>query len=125
MRRRYRSEQYPGLLTADPPICGPGPAATVLRRCERLAKGLTCYCRVNAGDLADDLLEAGARDIAEYFEASLEHEDVVELVADLDLLEQDGLDADLSERLRVATDQLRRIAASGSGLTDRYSDEVD
>jgi len=35
----YRAEQYPGLLTADPPICAVGPAVAVLRRCEQLRRG--------------------------------------------------------------------------------------
>ena len=39
MDRRYRAEQYPGLMTADPPICAMGPALAVLRRCERLRRG--------------------------------------------------------------------------------------
>ena len=68
-------------MTADPPICRPGPALGVLRRCERLHRGDLCFCRFETADLADDLTPVGAPELAEYLSSDLEPEDVEELAS--------------------------------------------
>jgi hypothetical protein len=126
MDRRYRAEQYPGLLTADPPICAIGPALAVLRRCERLRRGDTCFCRVYSRDLADDLIVAGAPRQAEYLTESLEPEDVEALVDELRAIVLDRVgDVELRSRVEGAITQLSRLVRHEAGLTDLYSDDVD
>lgn len=126
MDRRYRAEQYPGLMTADPPICAIGPALAVLRRCERLRRGETCFCRVYSRDLADDLIAAGAPRQAEYLSESLEPEDVEALVDELRDLILDQLgDPELQGRIEGAISQLSRLVRHEAGLTDLYSDDLD
>jgi hypothetical protein len=126
MDRRYRAEQYPGLLTADPPICAIGPALSVLRRCERLRRGETCFCRVYSRDLADDLIAAGAPRQAEYLTESLEPEDVEALVDELRAVVLDQVaDVELRSRVESATAQLARLVRHEAGLTDLFGDDVD
>lgn len=126
MDRRYRAEQYPGLLTADPPICAVGLPLTVLRRCERIRRGETCYCRIYSRDLADDLIAAGAPQQADYLSESLEPEDVEALVAELRAIDFDRLaDGDLRARVDAGVAQLARLVQHDAGLTDRYSDDLD
>lgn len=122
----YRAEQYPGLLTADPPICAVGPALSVLRRCERLRRGLGCYCRIYSRELADDLVAAGVPSAAEYLTTSLEPEDVEALVDEIRRLDLDRLtDPDLQSRIEAGRRDLARLARHGAGLTDLYSDDLD
>ena len=73
-RRTVPAEQYPWLLTADPPVCSDGPALGVLRRCERLRRGEHCICRFAAADVAEDLTAAGAPQLAEFLDTTLEAE---------------------------------------------------
>ena len=122
----YRAEQYPGLLTADPPICAVGPALSTLRRCERLRRGLACYCRIYSRDLADDLVAANAPSAAEYLTTSLEPEDVEALEEEIDRIDIDRLpDADLRSRIEAARRDLARLVRHGAGLTDLYGDDLD
>lgn len=124
--RRYRAEQYPGILTADPPICRVGPALGILQRCERLRRDEACYCRVYSRDLAEDLLEAGAASQADYLTASLEPEDVEALVEELRRFDPSRIaDAELRSRVEAGLIQLARLVRHGSGLTDQYSDDID
>lgn len=123
--RRYVAEQYPGLLTADPPVCGVGPALGLLRRCERLRRSERCYCRFAAGDITDDLTAAGIDELAEYFSTSLEPEDVEELVGKLSRLDLTRVERDVGDRLALELADLRRLVQAGSGLTDRYADDLD
>lgn len=123
---RYDAVQYPWLLTADPPVCGSGPALGVLRRCERLRRGQHCQCRFAAADIGDDLEAAGHRDLADYFTTSLEPEDVEELAGRLRVASPNDLqDGELAERLVQLLRDLDRLVEAGAGLTDRYSDELD
>jgi hypothetical protein len=97
---RYRAEQYPWLLTADPPICRVGPALAVLRRCERLRREEPCLCRFAAADIADELERSGAPELAEYLASRLEPEDVDELVRRLHAHRaRETGDSDLDESL--------------------------
>lgn len=126
LNRQYRAEQYPGLLTADPPICAVGQALSVLRRCDRIRRGEGCLCRIYSADVAEDLIDAGAVTQAEYLTAALEPEDVEALVDELQAFKFDRLsDDDLRARLEALTAQLARLVRHGSGLTDRYSDDLD
>jgi hypothetical protein len=124
--RQYRAEQYPGLLTADPPVCAVGQALSVLRRCDRIRRGEGCFCRVYSADVAEDLIAAGAVGQAEYLSASLGPEDVEALLDELQAFGFDRVaDDDLRARVETLTAQLARLVRHGSGLTDRYSDELD
>lgn len=126
MPSAYRAEQYPGLLTADPPICAIGPALGVLRRCERLRRGEACYCRIYAQDLADDLVAAGAPAAAEYLATSLEPEDVEALVDEIERIDLNRLaDRDLVSRIDAGRRQLARLVRNGAGLSDARSDDID
>lgn len=123
---RYNAVQYPWLLTADPPVCRSGPALGVLRRCERLRRGDRCLCRFAAADIAEDLENAGSRDLADYFATSLEPEDVEELVRKLRIFDPNKLaDADLADRLLQLLRDMDRLVEAGAGLTDRFSDDLE
>jgi hypothetical protein len=120
------AEQYPWLLTADPPVCRVGTALAVLRRCERLGRDERCICRFQAADIADDLIAGGRPDLAEYFETALEPEDVEELAEKLSQIELGPpMDAGLADRLTLVRADLRRLVRHGSGLTDTHSDDLD
>lgn len=124
--QRNRAEQYPSLLTADPPVCRVGPPLAILRRCELLRRDEVCWCRFLASDLADELTEAGAPDLAEYFTSALEPEDVDELSAKVRALVTSGIpDAELADRVAKLSRRLRRLVEAEAGLTDRYSDDLD
>jgi hypothetical protein len=126
MKRRYDAEQYPGLLTADPPVCASGPPLAALRRCERLRRGEACWCRIYSRQLADDLCDVGASAQAEYLTQSLEPEDLEALVGELRALSLDRVrDAELRGRVEAAIEQLSRLVRHGAGLTDLYSDDLD
>jgi hypothetical protein len=122
----YRPEQYPSLLTADPPVCQVGPALAVLRRCERLRRDEECWCRFAAADLADQLTEAGAPDLGDYFSSALEPEDVDELSSKVRVLAMSGIpDGELADSVARLSRRLRRLVEAEAGLTDRYSDELE
>jgi hypothetical protein len=123
---RYQAEQYPWLLTADPPICRVGPALAVLRRCERIRRGEWCLCRFAAADIADELERSGAPELAEYLATRLEPEDVDELALQLHAhLARATGDGDLDESLARLERDLNRIVEAGAGLTDEFSDDLD
>ena len=123
---RYRAEQYPWLLTADPPICRVGSALAVLRRCERLRRGDRCLCRFAAADIAEELERSGAPELAEYLATSLEPEDVDELARRLHThRERYTSESDLAESLARLERDLNRLVEAGSGLTDEFSDDLD
>jgi hypothetical protein len=125
-RRPLSADQYPWLLTADPPVCAVGPALGILRRCERLRRGESCFCRFAAADIADDLTAAGAPDLAELLETSLEAEEVSELLQGTEAINEAATHDDaLAERLAALRRDLQRLVDAGAALTDRYSDEVD
>jgi hypothetical protein len=124
--QRNRAEQYPSLLTADPPVCRVGPPLAVLRRCERLRRDEVCWCRFAAADLADELSEAGAPELGDYFATALEPEDVNELSSRVRALAASGIpDEDLADSVARLSRRLRRLVEAESGLTDRYSDDLD
>ena len=125
--QRNRAEQYPSLLTADPPVCRVGPPLAVLRRCERLRRDEVCWCRFAAADLADELIEAGASELADYFAAALEPEDVDELSSKVHALatSESVPDAGLADSVARLSRRLRRLVEAEAGLTDRYSDDLD
>lgn len=123
---RYNPNQYPWLLTSDPPVCRSGPALAVLRRCERLRRGDRCVCRFGAADIAEDLERAGVPELAEYFATSLEPEDVEDLASKLRRLDPSRLaDTDLGDELTRLLHDLGRLVEAGAGLTDRFSDDLD
>ena len=127
MRQRSRpAEQYAWLLTADPPVCAVGTALGALRRCDRLRRGEHCFCRFATADIAEDLSAAGAPELAEFLETSLEPEDVEELMDGVQQINLDAIgDEALAERLTTLLADLRRLVLAGAGLTDRYADELD
>lgn len=127
MRRRAApAEQYPWLLTADPPVCAVGPSLGTLKRCDRRRRAERCYCRFAAADIAEDLISADRLDLAQFLEAWLEAEDVEELADEVTAIDVEAIAEDaLAERLTILRDDLRRLVNAGSGLTDRYSDELD
>jgi hypothetical protein len=102
-----------------------GPSLGVLLRCERLRRGDRCFCRFAAADIADDLSEAGAPDVAEMLETNLEPEGVEELRGAVQEIDLDALDDAVAERLSILLGDLGRLVGAGAGLTDRYSDELD
>lgn len=98
----------------------------LLRRCERERLGEPCDCRVYSGDLADDLVAAGAVEQAEYLTDRLEPEDVAALADEMAAIDLDRIeDSDLRHRLENGRVQLARLAQHEAGLTDRYSDDLD
>ena len=98
----------------------------VLRRCERLRRDEVCWCRFPASDLADELAEAGAPDLADYFASTLEPEDVDELSQKVRALVTSGIpDAELADSVALLSRRLWRLAEAEAGLTDRYSDDLD
>ena len=123
--RRYRAEQYIWLLTADPPICRDGRPVEVLNNCDRQRRGERCWCRVLVREVADDLDHIGQGDVSEFLEAGLEADDVSDVAARLRSAAALAEGTDESDRVIAVSYDLERIADRGSGLTDRYADDVD
>jgi hypothetical protein len=122
---RYRAEQYIWLLTADPPICRAGRPIEVLNSCERRRRDEVCWCRVAVRDVVDDLELVGRPDLGEWFESELEADDVADLAERLHAIAPGNGDDAALERVMALANILRRVADHGSGLTDRYADDVD
>ena len=107
-------------------MCRIGPALAVLSRCERQRRGEDCHCRFEAGDIAEALEAAGAADLANYLATPLEPEDVEELARRLGQRRWDLPDgSDLADKIGKFRRDLDRLVRNGSGLTDRYSDDLD
>lgn len=123
--RRYRAEQYVWLLTADPPICREGRPIEVLQNCDRQRRNERCWCRLLVRDVADDLEQIGRGDLAEFLESGLEADDVSDVAGRLRSAATLAQGTDECDRLIAVSYDLERIADRGSGLTDRYSDDVD
>lgn len=107
-------------------MCRIGNALAVLARCERLRRGEDCHCRFEAGDIAGVLEGAGAPDLAEYLATPLEPEDVEELARRLGERRWElDEDSELADKIAKFRRDLDRLVRHGSGLTDRYSDDLD
>ncbi len=129
MRRRPITAKYQWLMVADPPLCGSGPTLTRLRRCDRQNRGEQCDCRFLINDLAEDLADLQAESLLEWFEDDVDADDVVELVREIegaiDRADRTTGAGESAERGRWWVARLRRVASAGSGLTGRYSDDLD
>jgi hypothetical protein len=107
-------------------VCRIGNALAVLSRCERQRRYEDCYCRFEAGDLAEALEMAGAPDLAEYLATPLEPEDVEDLAQRLAQRRWDpAVDSDLADKVAKFRRDMDRLVRHGAGLTDRYSDDLD
>ena len=116
-------------MVADPLLCGPGPTLTRLRRCSRLNRGEPCLCRFLINDLAEDLDEFGAETALEWFDSDIDPDDMEDLVRELKSViaaaqakpvSDDGL-----EKAQAWLARFRGLAVAGSGLTGRYTEELD
>jgi len=76
-------------------------------------------------DVADDLEQIGRGDLAEFLESGLEADDVSDVAGRLRSAATLAQGTDECDRLIAVSYDLERIADRGSGLTDRYSDDVD
>ena len=73
---RFERRNYRWLLTADPPLCRAGKPEVVLQKCDRLAKGEECACRLEVQLVADDLEALGWAALAESLDDELEPADI-------------------------------------------------
>lgn len=121
-----RADRYFWLLTADPPVCAGGRPVAVLNQCPRRRKGQICFCRFDAAQIADDLAELGAGELARSLEDGLEPDEVEDFADGVRRsLQAAKGDEDLIERLKALVVRLDKLVDAEVGLTDRYSDDVD
>ena len=134
---RYQRADYKWLLLADPPVCRAGRPIVVLNNCDRRRKGEICWCRFNTSEIADDLAEIGEANLAdEWLTMDLEARDVEDFRNAVQTAvaragqhsEEAPLDQDQEhalERVSYLIRRLNRLVESESGLSDRYSEDVD
>jgi hypothetical protein len=125
-----RAELYVRLLTADPPVCGYGSARGLLNACERRRRGQRCLCRFNASEIADDLEAVAVDGDIGGLEIEYEPDEVGDLLADMQLAvgrvtPADDRERDARDRLLQVVSALEIVVERGSGLTDRYSDDIE
>jgi len=126
MANPRRADKYPWLLTADPPVCAGGRPVAVLNRCPRRRREQECHCRFDPAEIAEDLEELGAGQLARTLEDSLEPDEVEDFIEELQrCLAQAKGDEDCVERVRALVARLQRLVEAEAGLTDRYADDVD
>lgn len=123
---RYRRENYTWLMTADPPLCGGSSSLARFRGCPDLDADGGCRCRFHINDLLDDLDKTGLQDLAGWFEADVEGDDMDALISEIKR-EADG--RHLSQgQLELVAPWIRRfheLRGAGAGLTGQYADDLD
>jgi len=80
---------------------------------------------VTVRDVADDLDAVGHGHLADEFDAELDADDVGDLAERLATAARAAAGQEAGERIGAVAELLDRIAEHGSGLTDRYADDVD
>jgi hypothetical protein len=132
----YQRADYHWILLADPPVCRGGRPDVVLNNCDRLRKGEICLCRFETQEIVDDLALAGAAGALDDWLTSgdLEEQDVEEMTRKVLSLVREaqargpgmsGDEAAAVDRLDGLARRLRRLVDRGSGLSDRYADDLD
>src|SRR5438445_819679 len=99
MPRPSRTAKYIWRMAAEPPLCGTGRTVQRVLQCPLPRHGETCRCLFEVNEILDDLTDAGAADVASWFEDEVDAEDVPQLINDL-------------RRARVGVSGLRGDAAS-------------
>jgi len=132
----YQRADYRWLLLADPPVCRGGRPETVLNNCDRLRKGETCLCRFETQEIVDDLVLAGsAGALDDWLTAGdLDEQDVEEMQSKVASIVRQARAGDSEapadavaalDRLELLGRRLGRLMERGSGLSDRYADDLD
>lgn len=121
-----RADRYAWLLTADPPLCASGRPIAVLNQCPCRRRGQVCLCRFDAAEIAEDLGELGAGELARTLEDGMEPEEVADFADGVRrcLIGAKG-DEELVERVKVLLVRLEKLIEAEAGLTGRYSDDID
>ncbi len=132
----FQRADYRWLLLADPPICRGGRPVAVLNNCDRLRRAEVCWCRFETQEAVEDVAmvgEPGALD--DWLTAGdLEDRDVEDLrdaVLRIVKRVRSGSDAPsddaagAADRLEALAVRLSRLVDRGSGLSDRYTDDID
>ncbi len=133
MPRPSRTAKYIWRMAADPPLCGTGRTVQRILQCPLPRRGETCRCLFEVNEILDDLTDAAASDVASWFEDDVDADDVSQLIKDLrrarvgvGALGSDAAGKDqIRQRLDVWIGRFTELEAAGSGLTGRYSDDLD
>ena len=132
----FQREDYRWRLLADPPVCRGGRAEVVLKNCDRLRRGEVCWCRFETQEAIEDVALVGAPGALDDWltAGDLEERDVEDLQDAIDKLvkrsraasEAPSADvADACDRLERLVTRLARLVDRGSGLSDRFDDDLD
>lgn len=128
-KRKIMTAKYQWLMVADPLLCGSGPILSRLRRCDRLNRGEFCLCRFHINDLDEDVSAIGGNDVMEWFENDVDADDMDDLVKEIAWrvakAKSQRYADDVIERAQRWLLRFQDVAMAGSGLTGRYSDELD
>jgi hypothetical protein len=133
MPKPSRTAKYMWRMAADPPLCGPGRTVERILQCPLPRRGETCRCLFEINEVADDLAEAGAADVAGWFDDEVDPDDVPQLMKDLrrarvgvsQLRSDEQVREQLAQRLDAWIGRFADLEAAGAGLTGRYSDDLD
>jgi len=133
MPRPSRTAKYIWRMAADPPLCGAGRTVQRILQCPLLRRGERCRCLFEVNEIIDDLTDAGAVDLGDWFEDDVDPDDVSQLTKDFRRVRAavGGLQADaatkdeIRQRLDVWIARFSEVEAAGAGLTGRYSDDLD
>jgi hypothetical protein len=132
----FQREDYRWRLLADPPVCRAGRAEVVLNNCDRSRRGEVCWCRFETQEAIEDVALVGAPGALDDWltVGDLDEGDVEDLRSAIDNLlkrsraaiEAPSADfADACDRLERLVTRLARLVDRGSGLSDRFDDDVD
>jgi hypothetical protein len=132
----FQRADYRWRLLADPPVCRGGRAEVVLNNCDRLRRGEVCWCRFETQEAIEDVALVGAPGALDDWltTGDLDERDVADLHEAIDKLVKRTLAAseapsadvaDACDRLERLVTRLGRLVERGSGLSDRFDDDVD
>jgi hypothetical protein len=132
----FQRADYRWLLLADPPVCRTGRPEAVLNNCDRLRRGEVCWCRFETQDAVEDIGIVGAAGALDDWltAGDLEDRDVEDLrdkilgIVSRVRAEGEAASEEVAgaiERLEALAARLGRLVDRGSGLSDRYADDVD
>ena len=132
----FQRADYRWILLADPPVCRSGRPEVVLNNCDRLRRGEVCRCRFETQEIVEDLglIDAGGAlddwlTVGELDERDVEDlRDALRKVVERSRSGRESASADAADaidRLDQVTLCLSRLVDHGSGLSDRYADDLD
>ena len=130
---RFQRADYRWILLADPPVCRAGRPISVLNNCDRLRRDQACWCRFETEPIVEDAARLGAAGALDDWltAGDLEDRDVEDLRdAVATLSRRAGKPADdeaaaALDRMQILLRNLDRLVERGSGLIDRYADDLE